>query len=99
MTITTEMKMSRFEERVFTDRLSALRYNREHCGQFFKATVPGEEPTILYVVAISKHRAQVALVSYLMDVTKWKKKQQDEQYIAALEDEMDDKSEEDEEQP
>jgi hypothetical protein len=81
--------MSRFEERVFTDKLLALRYNREHGGGFFEATVPGEEPKTLYVVAVSKHRAQVALVAYLMGITKWTKKKQDEQYIVALEGEMD----------
>ena len=88
------MKMSRFEERVFTDKLTALRYNRTHSGQFFEANVPGEEPQTLYVVAVSKHRAQVALVDYLMGVTKWSKKQQELQYIAALESVA--KSEEDE---
>ena len=87
--------MTRFEERVFTDKLTALRYNRTHSGQFFEATVPGEEPQALYVVAVSKHRAQVALVDYLMGVTKWSKKQQELQYIEALEDGMA-KSEEDE---
>ena len=77
--------MSRFVERVFTDRLPALRYSREHFGQFFEAIVPGEEPKTVYVVSVSRHRAQVALVAYLMDVTKWSKKKQGEQYIAALE--------------
>ena len=77
--------MSRFEEKVFTNKLEALRYNREQSGQFFEATVPGEEPKTVYVVAVSKHRAQIALVDYLMDVTKWSKRKQDEQYIEALE--------------
>lgn len=90
--------MSRFVERVFTDRLSALRYNREQCGQFFEATVPGEEPETVYVVAVSVHRARVALVIYLMSVEKWTKKKQDEQYIAALEAEAA-KPQEDKDQP
>ena len=86
--------MSRVEERVFTDKLAALRYNREQSGQFFEATVPEKEPKTVYVVAVSLHRAQIALVDYLMDVTKWSKKKQDEQYIAALE-----ATQEDKEQP
>ena len=77
--------MSRVEEKVFTDRLAALRYNREQSAQFYAATIPGEEPENVYVVAISLHRAQIALVAYLMGLTKWSKKQQDEAYIAALE--------------
>ena len=77
--------MSRIEGRVFTDKLAALRYNREQAGQFFEATVPGEEPKTVYVVAVSLHAAQIALVAYLMDVNKWSKRKQDEQYIAALE--------------
>ena len=77
--------MSRIEGRVFTDKLEALRYNREQSGQFFVASVPGEERQRVYVVAVSLHRAQIALVDYLMDVTKWSKKKQDEQYIEALE--------------
>lgn len=91
--------MSRVEVRVFTDRLAALRYNREQSGQFFEATVPGEEPKTVYVVAVSLHAAQLALVDYLMDVTKWTKKQQDEQYIAALEAETAKKQQEDKDQP
>lgn len=125
--------MSRFEEKVFTDKLSALRYCRENSGQFFEATVPSyglrdaalfvcntisdcetagnvekygsradaiafhaphimsrcrleiEKDNTLYVVAVSLHRAQVALVAYLMGVTRWTKKLQDEHYIEALE--------------
>lgn len=78
--------MSRVEEKVFTDKLSALRYNREQSAQFFEATIPyKDEPKDVYVVAVSKHRAQVALVDYLMALQKWPKKKQDEQYIAALE--------------
>jgi hypothetical protein len=77
--------MSRVEEKVFTDKLAALRYNREQSGQFFVATVPGEQPKTVYVVAVSRHAAQIALVAYLMGLEKWTKKQQDEQYIAALE--------------
>lgn len=77
--------MSRFEEKVFTELLPALRYNREQCGQFFEATVPGKEPKTVYVVAVSLHRAQIALVDYLMLVTKWTKREQDEEYINALE--------------
>jgi len=87
--------MSRVEEKVFTDRLPALRYNREHSGQFFEATVPGDEPHTVYVVAVSLHAAQIALVAYLMNVTKWTKKKQDEQYIAALEAESDKKKQQD----
>ena len=88
--------MSRIEERVFTDKLTALRYNREQSGQFFEATIPLEmdEPQTVYVVAVSRHRAQIALVAYLMNVTKWSKKKQDEQYIEALE-----ATQEDKEQP
>ena len=82
-----EISMSRVEERVFSDKLAALRYNREQSGQFFEATVPYKEPKELYIVAVSEHRAQIALVDYLMDVNKWSKKKQDEQYIAALEEE------------
>lgn len=77
--------MSKVEEKVFTDKLAALRYNREQSGQFFAASVPGEERQVVYVVAVSQHRAQLILVDYLMDVTKWSKKKQDEQYIEALE--------------
>lgn len=88
----------RVEGRVFTDRLTALRYNREQAGQFFAASVPGEEPKIVYVVAVSLHAAQIALVAYLMDVNKWSKRKQDEQYIAALEAETN-KGEEDRDQP
>ncbi len=77
--------MSRVEEKVFDDKLAALRYNREQSGQFFAASVPGEEWKTVYVVAVSLHAAQLALVDYLMDVTKWSKKKQDEQYIEALE--------------
>lgn len=40
---------------------------------------------VVYVVAVSLHAAQLALVDYLMEVTKWTKKKQDELYIAALE--------------
>lgn len=90
--------MSRVEEKVFTDKLAALRYNREQAGQFFEATVPGEEPKTVYVVAISLHRAQMALVAYLMDVTKWSKKKQDEQYIDAMEAKIE-KEVEDKDQP
>jgi hypothetical protein len=82
--------MSRVEERVFTDKLAALRYNREQAGQFFVASVAYlDEPETLYVVAISEHRAQLSLVAYLMGVTKWSKKKQDEEYTAALEEEFD----------
>ena len=77
--------MSRFAEQVFTDKLAALRYNRGQSGQFFEATVPGDEPTTVYVVAVSLHRAQLALVAYLMGVTKWSKRKQDDEYIEALE--------------
>lgn len=78
--------MSRAEAKVFTDKLEALRYNREQSVQFFEATVPyKDEPKKLYVVAISEHSAQLALVAYLMGVTKWPKRKQDEQYIEALE--------------
>jgi hypothetical protein len=77
--------MTRVEGKVFTDKLEALRYNREQAGEFYEATIPGEEPKTVYVVAVSLHRAQVALVDYLMDVTKWPKRKQDVQYIAALE--------------
>ena len=77
--------MSRVEEKVFDDKLAALRYNREQSGQFFAASVPGEERKVVYVVAVSLHAAQLALVDYLMDVTKWSKKKQDEQYIESLE--------------
>jgi len=88
--------MSRVEEKVFTDKLEALRYNREHSGQFFEAIVPyKDEPETLYVVAVSEHRAQLALVAYLMDVTKWTKKKQDEEYIEALEAESDKKKQQD----
>lgn len=90
--------MSRVEEKVFTDKLAALRYNREQSGQFFEASVPGEEPKTVYVVAVSLHRAQITLVDYLMDVTKWSKKKQDEQYIASMEAKME-KEEEDKDQP
>lgn len=77
--------MSRFEGQVFSNRLAALRHNRLMAGQFFVATVPGENPRSVYVVAVSLHAAQLALVDYLMGVTKWSKKKQDEQYIAELE--------------
>ena len=77
--------MSRVEAQVFTDKLAALRYSREQSGQFFAASVPGDERKVVYVVAVSLHAAQLALVDYLMDVTKWSKKNQDEQYIEALE--------------
>ena len=77
--------MSRAEAKVFTDKLEALRYNRVQSGEFFEATVPGEKPQTVYVVAVSLHSAQLALVAYLMGVTKWPKRKQDEQYIAALE--------------
>ena len=90
--------MSRVEVRVFTDRLAALRYNREQAGQFFSA-IAQQEPKTVYVVAVSLHAAQLALVDYLMDVTKWTKKQQDEQYIAALEAETAKKQQEDKDQP
>jgi len=90
--------MSRVEERVFTDKLIALRYNREQSGQFFEATVPeGENPRQVYIVAVSLHSAQLALVDYLMDVTRWLKRKQDEQYIASLESWTD--KTEDKEQP
>lgn len=91
----------RIEGRVFTDKLTALRYNREQSGQFFEATIPGvvgsvftedeKNPIKAYVVAISKHRAQIALVEYLMGVTKWSKKKQDDEYIEALEATQEDK--------
>ena len=85
----------RIEGRVFTDKLEALRYNRLPEGQrFFEATVPGEEPKTVYVVAVSLHAAQLALVGYLMGINKWSKKKQDEQYIEALE-----ATQEDKEQP
>lgn len=77
--------MSRVEEKVFEDLLEALRYNRQQSGQFFEAHVPGENPRTVYVVAVSLHSAQLALVAYLMGVTKWSKKQQDEAYINAIE--------------
>lgn len=81
--------MSRVEAKVFTDKLAALRYNREQSVEFYETTVPGEKPQTVYVVAISLHSAQLALVAYLMGVTKWPKKKQDEQYIASLEAEAD----------
>lgn len=77
--------MSRVETQVFTDKLAALRYSREQSGQFFVASVPGEARQRVYVVAVSVHAAQLALVDYLMDVTKWSKRKQDEQYIEAME--------------
>lgn len=77
--------MSRVEEQVFTDKLAALRYNRAQSAQFFSATVPGDEPKELYIVAVSLHRAQMALVAHLMGPMKWTKKMQDEEYIASLE--------------
>lgn len=75
-----------FEEKVFTEKLDALRYSREQSGQFFEATVPyGKGPESVYIVAVSEHRAKLALVGYLMGLKKWPKKKQDEEYIAALE--------------
>lgn len=80
--------MSRVEEKVFESKLEALRYNREHGVQFFSANIPGNEergPKKVYVVAVSLHRAQIALVDYLMDLTKWPKRLQDDSYIEELE--------------
>lgn len=77
--------MSRVEEKVFTDKLAALRYNRERSAQFFAATIPAGEAKEIYVVAVSLHRAQMALVNYLMGPVKWNKKEQDSEYIKALE--------------
>lgn len=39
----------------------------------------------IYVVAVSLHQAQLALVNYLMGPFKWTKKEQDAEYIKALE--------------
>jgi len=80
--------MYRVQEKVFDNQLEALRYNRKHSAMFFTAKIPprgeDQEKTV-YIVAISLHRAQIALVDYLMDITKLSKKQQDEAYIKELE--------------
>lgn len=88
--------MSKVEGRVFTDKLEALRHLRTSAGKFFETSgwvgEAGKKP--LYVVAASEHQAKLSLVQYLMPLGKWDRKKVNDQYIAALEDEMDSKSEE-----
>ena len=76
--------MTRLETQVFTDKFTALRYCQDQSGEFFAATVPGEEPKTVYVVSVSMHRAQVALVDCLMGVTKWSRKKQNYEYLGVL---------------
>ena len=87
--------MSKIEGQVFTDKLEALRYARGSAGKFFETSgvVDGSERQPLYVVAASEHQANLLLVEYLMPLDKWDRKKVNEQYIAALEDEMDSKAE------
>lgn len=77
------------EDKVFTDKLAALKYSRQNEGMFFEANVPsteaGEPAMPIYIVALSEYRARLVLVDYLMPITKWAKKRQDDEYIAALE--------------
>lgn len=93
--------MSKIEGQVFTDKLEALRYARGSAGKFFETYGMVKEAyrQPLYVVAASEHQANLLLVEYLMPLDKWDRKKVNEQYIAALEDEMDSKSEEHEDQP
>jgi len=82
--------MSKIEGQVFTDKLEALRYARGSAGNFFETSgvVDGTERQPLYVVAASEHQANLLLVEYLMPLDQWNRKQVNERYIAALEDEM-----------
>ena len=93
--------MSKIEGQVFTDKLEALRYARSSAGKFFETSgvVDGTERQPLYVVAASEHQANILLVEYLMPLKKWDRKTVNGLYIAALEDAMDGKSEEDEDNP
>jgi len=93
--------VSKIEGQVFTDKLEALRYARGSAGKFFETSgvVEGDERQSIYVVAASEHQAVLLLVEFLMPLDKWDRKKVNEQYIAALEDEMDSKSEEHEDQP
>ena len=50
-------------------------------------------------MAASEHQAKLFLVEYLMPLDKWDRKKSNDQYIAALEDEMANKQEEDKDQP
>lgn len=85
--------MSKVEGQVFTDKLEALRYARGSAGKFFETfgVVAAAHKQPLYVVAASEHQANLLLVEYLMPLDKWDRKKVNEQYIAALEDEMDSK--------
>jgi len=82
--------MSKIEGQVFTDKLEALRYARGSAGKFFETSgvVAAAHKQPLYVVAASEHQANLLLVEYLMPLEKWDRKKVNEQYIAALEDEM-----------
>jgi len=82
--------MSKIEGQVFTDKLEALRYARGSSGKFFETYGMVKEAyrQPLYVVAASEHQANLLLVEYLMPLDQWNRKQVNEQYIAALEDEM-----------
>lgn len=91
--------MSKTEGKVFTDKLEALRYARGSAGKFFETSGIMEDAPHLYVVAASEHQANLLLVEYLMPLDQLNRKQVNEQYIAELEDEMDSKSEEAEDNP
>lgn len=93
--------MSKVEGQVFTDKLEALRHARGSAGKFFETShvTHEQEKQPLYVVAASEHQAKLLLVEYLMPLAKWDRKKVNEQYIVALEDEMENKSEEDKDQP
>lgn len=82
------------EAKVFTDKLAALRYVRGTTSKFYETWCVLDEATEtknkpLYVVAASEHQARLALVDFLMPLKKWNAKQQDREYIAALEAEAD----------
>lgn len=82
--------MSKVKGQVFTDKLEAFRHARSAAGKFFETSgVVDTDKQPLYVVAVSEHQAKLSLVEFLMPLVKWDRKKVNEQYIVALEGEMD----------
>lgn len=78
--------MSRAE--VFDCKADALRASRtDESKSVYATSAPlkdgGRKP--LFVVSTTEHRAQLALVEYLMPLTKWNKQTERDEYIRVLE--------------
>lgn len=83
--MTTEVKAQ-----VFENRLEALTACSERNQQFFVTTIAVGVDTewknkTFFVVAVSEHQAELALVRFVTPLTKWNKQRRTEAYIEDLE--------------